>query len=474
MKAHWTKFSIFFICTLASARPPGGGGYHGNPAASQAMMRAAQSSVQNNQRMRESLQRAAQHSSQSRQSGYEALQRARSSYSPAYPSAAQQRAEIQRYSPQPRYSAPYVPPQSVIIGQGSPYSQPPDYFPQEDFYSGHPEYPSARSKGSKSSNRFSIDPGVVSVDGVPVPRGATHYVFENGNIRYLGGEAVTESPTAATPSAPKPEPVPHLVTVPMPDRVTAPEPAPVPVVTLPTESFPALYGKFSGNKAVGIHAALELLNEPIAPQSLDEPLLELPPLSGELAKEITRDRLATIKALFDNSDLTIHTELTQNSSWTGRCVFRSTPNSETAAVINMLAIDPTTRISVLTAATATELMADPASGQVNKFDILSDSLIASIKGELEQADEALTTLRLVPLQERPFLSDALFFDGKDESNQHLTRLGFRLRTFKGLAGKTILVTEAYSPFNAGVAFAGKRVAYLEPIQYCYFTKAMNW
>ena len=117
---------------------------------------------------------------------------------------------------------------------------------------------------------------------------------------------------------------------------------------------------------------------------------------------------------------------------------------------------------------------DPTSGQISKYDILTGSLIAGIKGEFEQSDEALTTIRLTPREERPLSHDSLFFDGKGESNENLTRVGFRMRTYKSLSGKNLLVTEGYSPFKEGVAFAGKRVAYLEPIQYCYFTTPLKW
>ena len=53
-------------------------------------------------------------------------------------------------------------------------------------------------------------------------------------------------------------------------------------------------------------------------------------------------------------------------------------------------------------------------------------------------------------------------------------VGHRLRLFEGPTKKTVLVLESYSPHKDGAAFTDKRVDYLEPVQFCYFTRSVAW
>ena len=285
-----------------------------------------------------------------------------------------------------------------------------------------------------------LDSGTVAINGVRVPKGATHYLVQGSSVRYFGNEVastpVAPTPVAAVPAAP------------------APEVIPAPPPELPNERFAPLFDGFANDADVGLYASLLIFDEPIGPLSLDKPVYDAPALSEDIVKEMTKDRFTTVKALFDNASLPDLASLPAKSGWSGRCVLRSAPTIELAAVIGFSDEATEKKVTLYVGATAT--------------------LSSGIRPLVESSEREWRTLTDETKKNRHFVEDALFFDFPTSSFGDTQKLGYRLRKIVAVQGKEFLVLEGYSPVRDDVAIAGKRVSHLEPLRYCYFSQTERW
>ncbi len=461
--------SYFLTSSLAvaqqsySSRYGGGSNYY----AAEAAQRAENQRAMSRQYAVEAAQRAENQRAMSRHYAAEAAQRAENqrAISRQYAAEAAQRAEVQRsISRQNSYEAAQRSQSRSYVGHGETVIIGGGYYSPgaEQSYLGgdYPEQGTISPQPRVSRQRaqiYSIDSGVVAINGQPVPRGATHYYYDGQTIHFGVPKA------EATNLPPEPTPI-HA----------APKVLTPPKIQLPQVRYPGLYAKFFNQPEVANHAYLELVDEPIGPQAVDSLPPEFPAISDALANEVTRDRFSTIKALFDNAALPDLPTIGKNSGWVGRCVYRSSPQSEVGALLGLSVEGQTTRAAILTTTTATDLLASPTLAQANKYDLMQGNSVIEIKSLLAASDPGLSILASTPLEDRPLTRDSVFFDQKGESGGGSSRRGFRLRIYVAPTGKRLLVAEGYAPFKEGSEFVGKTVAYLEAIQYCYFKQPWDW
>ncbi len=282
-----------------------------------------------------------------------------------------------------------------------------------------------------------LDSGTIAINGVRVPKGATHYLVQGNNVRYFGNQAAPApaAPVATVPVAPTAE----VVDISQPP--------------LPSESFAPLYDNFASNDEAGVYASILLLDEPIGPLSLDKPVFEAPELSEALAKEIAKDRFSTVKASFDNASPPNVADLHAKSGWSGRCISRQAPTTEVSAVLGF--------------------SDDGAEKKVTLF-VGNSANPVGIRPLVESSEREWKSLSDEAKKSRGFVRDSLFFDFPAPSFPEIPRLGYRMRKILGAQGKELVVLEGYSPIREDVAIAGKRVSHLEPLQYCYFTRYEQW
>lgn len=296
-----------------------------------------------------------------------------------------------------------------------------------------------------------ISANTISINGVQVPPMATHYFYDQTSVRYVGGPAGTSSWPIS----------PFFV-----DSQT--------IFSLPENGFTTKYGNFLGKAAAGVFAYFELLDEPIGIQSFDSPVVEVPTLSEAQKKEANQDRFTTIKALFDNSKLPNLSTTAVNSVWVGRCAFKSTPDVETGALFSLTADGTMAKPFLYTAARAMDLINGSVAAQADRFEQMGESSIAAATQLQTQTGLKYSPLSERPLQTRPLELNSLFFDYKKEFERGMVRMGYRLRDYTGPTGRRVVVLEGYSPFKEGASFTQKRVSYLEPLQYCYFSQHWKW
>lgn len=335
-----------------------------------------------------------------------------------------------------------------------------EYESDADFRPIYPALPPAQSAVQAVIPRqsrgqfFPLDPGVVSVDGRAVPRNARGYYFI-GNRPVFDTELAENGAGASAPIADV-----------APSAPSAPKP------TLPTERLESLYGKFANEPGAAFHAYLELIDEAIAPQAPDAPVPVVPEIDKSLLEEVRRSRLASAKAMFDNGTLPDIKTLSNQSVWAGRCVRRSSPKLETGAMLGFLVENNQTYAALVMAASPRDMLASVDAGQPKKYDSLNAEVVNEMKTALAGTVRDNALLRNRPLADRPLAADSLFFDGA--ALHGANTVGHRLRLFEGPGKKSVLVLETYSPHKEGGTFVDKRVDYLEPIQYCYFTHSVAW
>ncbi len=295
-----------------------------------------------------------------------------------------------------------------------------------------------------------IEPNTVAISGQRVPSGATHYYYRGQSIQYLGGEI---NPTTWPVS-------PRLVES-------------IATFALPQGSLPELGRRFEGRPEAANHALLELLDEPIGPLSLDTPMWTALSIEESFAKEVMRSKFSAIQAIFDNAAKPDRKAVSANVAWVGRCAFRTAPAVETGALLVLRVKDQRVIPHLTTAATAVEIAGNKDSAQPNKYTDLGEPVIEVAKPEVVE-EVRYSRLSDRSLNERSNDGDSLFFETKRVFSNGIQQVGFRLRSFSGTSKKQVLVLEAYSPFRDGASFADKRIDFLEPVQYCYFTKAYHW
>ncbi len=243
---------------------------------------------------------------------------------------------------------------------------------------------------------------------------------------------------------------------------------------LPTKTFSRTYPNYSNNPLAGNYALFHLLNETIGPQSSDGPVIENPEIEAVWADSINRDRFSMVKALFDTAAMPEIEAMRSHSAWVGRCIHRSTPNLETGAAIGIRVDNNSTKIVLLLARTAEELMVVRSDAHPTKYDDMNATTVAEITARLKDSHPALSELSQVPMGRRPHIRDSLFFDVAIPSDPgSRVKTGYRLRMAHGPNGELVPVLEGYAPFEEGTAMTGRRVEFLDHIRYCYFTKAYD-
>jgi len=302
----------------------------------------------------------------------------------------------------------------------------------------------------KGYNLSSVERNVVAISGFPVPKGATHYYYRGESVLYLGGKITpTEWPVS-----------PRYI-----ESVAS--------FTLPEQSLPALGRRFEGRPEVANHALMELLDEPIGPLSLDAPIWTGLPADDRLAKEVAKNPFSAIQAIFENSAKPERKDVSTNTAWAGRCVFRLAPEIETGAMLALRVKDQHVMPSLFTSSSASELMSDKAAAQPTKYTDMGEQVLELAK------EEVIEEVRKSHLSDRS-LNDhvndpnSLFFEAKRIFNNGIQRTGFRLRSFSSTTKKKILVLEAYSPHPGGAMIGDERIEFMDPVQYCFFTNAYHW
>ena len=362
-------------------------------------------------------------------------------------------------SPAPRYSSPaprYYGESQFVEGyvvdghfvEGGFVQPQPRFAPQPQ--------PEQQVAGRGRGQYFPLGSDITGVNGRRRPSGSRGYYFNNGQVVFDTEleevEAVAVAPKNTAPAKPV---VPTVVEPPKP--------------SLPTARFDGLYPKF-GNEPGAAHVAyLELIDEAIAPQAADAPVPVIPEINKDLEAEVKRDRLSSIKTMFDNGALPDIKTLMQNVVWVGRCAPRSSPKFETGAMLGFMVENQKLYAALVTAATPTQMVEGVDVGNPKKFDTLGPNFLNQIRVALGGVDREKGEVTHKPREDRPLSSDSLFFDGVGLSGAGT--VGNRLRLFEGPTKKMIAVLETYSPYKDGVAFTDKRVEYLEPVQYCYFTRS---
>lgn len=226
---------------------------------------------------------------------------------------------------------------------------------------------------------------------------------------------------------------------------------------------------FPGDASVGLFAYLHLVDEPIAPQSVDSvtPDFSSPMLRDDIRKEITKTPLASIKAMFDSAKAPDLALRVTTGMVAGKCVYRAHPELEVGAALAFHKEGQEQKVGIMPAARVEQLAEKASYADPNKFLDAGEAKLAEWLEHFRNEKAFCTAISIEPPDQRPLAKDSLFFDIDHEVNR-----GYRLRTFESPSKNTVYVVEGYAP-RQGNTNAGKVLRFLEPVVYCYFYKTWS-